>query len=98
MTKFKSITEVRNSLGRLYKVELPPVAKDKFTPYQVMYRKGWVLMSSSNVVAAYIYEDGHYYALKDAWMKPEILESLEKLTNRKGAEILTHDDVTILER
>ena len=71
---------------------------DKFTPYQVMYRKGWVLMSSSNVVAAYIYGDEHYYILKDAWMKPEILESLEKLTNRKGAEILTHDDVTILER
>ena len=71
---------------------------DKFTPYQVMYRKGWVLMSSSNVVAAYIYEDEQYYVLKDAWMKPEILESLEKLTNRKGAEILTHDDVTILER
>jgi hypothetical protein len=44
------------------------------------------------------FEDGHYYVLKDAWMKPEILESLEKLTNRKGAEILTHDDVTILER
>ncbi len=55
MTKFKSVTEVRNILGRIYKVELPPVATDKFTPYQVMYRKGWVLMSSSNVVAAYIY-------------------------------------------
>ena len=86
MTKFKSVTEVRNTLGRIYKVELPPVAMDKFTPYQVMYRKGWVLMSSSNVVAAYVYEDGHYYILKDAWMKPEILEMLEKLTNRKGAE------------
>ena len=98
MTKFKSVTEVRNTLGRIYKVELPSVATDKFTPYQVMYRKGWVLMSSSNVVAAYIYGDEHYYILKDAWMKPEILESLEKLTNRKGAEILTHDDVTILER
>ena len=73
MTKFKSVTEVRNTLGRIYKVELPPVAMDKFTPYQVMYRKGWVLMSSSNVVAAYIYEDGHYYVLKDAWTKPEIL-------------------------
>ena len=98
MTKFKSVTEVRNTLGRIYKVELPPVAMDKFTPYQVMYRKGWVLMSSSNVVAAYIYGGEHYYILKDAWMKPEILEMLEKLTNRKGAEILTHDDVTILER
>ena len=98
MTKFKSVTEVRNTLGRIYKVELPPVAMDKFTPYQVMYRKGWVLMSSSNVVAAYIYGDEHYYILKDAWMKPEILEMLEKLTNRKGAGILTHDDVTILER
>lgn len=98
MTKFKSVTEVRNTLGRIYKVELPPVAMDKFTPYQVMYRKGWVLMSSSNVVAAYIYGDEHYYILKDAWMKPEILEMLEKLTNHKGAEILTHDDVTILER
>ena len=98
MTKFKSVTEVRNTLGRIYKVELPPVAMDKFTPYQVMYRKGWVLMSSSNVVAAYIYGDEQYYVLKDAWMKPEILEMLEKLTNRKGAEILTHDDVTILER
>lgn len=98
MTKFKSVTEVRNTLGRIYKVELPPVTMDKFTPYQVMYRKGWVLMSSSNVVAAYIYGDEHYYILKDAWMKPEILEILEKLTNRKGAEILTHDDVTILER
>ena len=98
MTKFKSVTEVRNTLGRIYKVELPPVTMDKFTPYQVMYRKGWVLMSSSNVVAAYIYGDEHYYILKDAWMKPEILEMLEKLTNRKGAEILTHDDVTILER
>ena len=98
MTKFKTVTEVRNTLGRIYKVELPPVAMDKFTPYQVMYRKGWALMSSSNVVAAYIYGDEHYYILKDAWMKPEILEMLEKLTNRKGAEILTHDDVTILER
>ena len=98
MTKFKSVTEVRNTLGRIYKVELPPVAMDKFTPYQVMYRKGWALMSSSNVVATYIYGDEHYYILKDAWMKPEILEMLEKLTNRKGAEILTHDDVTILER
>ena len=98
MTKFKSVTEVRNTLGRIYKVELPPVAMDKFTPYQVMYRKGWALMSSSNVVAAYIYGDEHYYILKDAWMKPEILEMLEKLTNRKGAEILTRDDVTILER
>ena len=98
MTKFKSVTEVRNTLGRIYKVELPPVAMDKFTPYQVMYRKGWVLMTRSDVVAAYIYGDEHYYILKDAWMKPEILESLEKLTNRKGAEILTHDDVTILER
>ena len=98
MTKFKSITEVRNSLGRIYKVELPPVAMDKFTPYQVMYRKGWVLMSSSNVVAAYVYGEEHYYIMKDAWMKPEILEMLEKLTNRKGAEILTHDDVTILGR
>ena len=98
MTEFKSVTEVRNTLGRIYKVELPPVATDKFTPYQVMYRKGWVLMSSSNVVAAYVYGDEHYYILKDAWMKPEILEMLEKLTNRKGAEILTHDDVTILER
>ena len=98
MTKFKSVTEVRNTLGRIYKVELPPVAMDKFTPYQVMYRKGWVLMSSSNVVAAYIYGDEHYYILKDAWMKPEILEMLEKLTNHKGAESLTHDDVTILER
>ena len=98
MTKFKSVTEVRNTLGRIYKVELPPVATDKFTPYQVMYRKGWVLMSSSNVVAAYVYGEERYYVLKDAWIKPEILESLEKLTNRKGAEILTHDDVTILER